>query len=398
MNKLIDWVMSLPKWGQIALSVVLVSVAIGGAAFYLYKDNKPAAQDSVISIRSDFPDAEEQKLSDDKLKALRESSNENINDYWNSLEIKAEEGGGLLAGSGNSNTTTKDEYLDPSVYTSIEIERIRLGLESRESIDAKHRQREERKQIKKRNAETRKRYEQEHSDSAYFARMDKAYDIVRNYSETPAETQVAVEEIPIEEPRRINIESRSLESVSLSDNSVICSLNSSSTSSRNISGSLSPAKATFLKSENLINGQRVTMRLMEDLVLSDGTMIPANTHIKGICHVSSRLNIKVNTINYGGKIYYVNLDIYDNDGTEGIYCPVIAQSQGKRAGKNLATSALSGIASTAASLFTRSPTVGRVFSRGVNEISSSIDGKGNVTVKVLSGYEFYVFEEIDNDK
>lgn len=398
MNKLIDWVMSLPKWGQIALAVALISVAIGGAAYYLYTDNKPAAQDSVTSIRSDFPDAEEQKLSDDKLKALRESSNDNINDYWNSLGAKNEEVGGLMASSGNSNAVKKDEYLDPSVYTSTEIERIRLGLESKESIDAKHRQREDRKEIKKKNAETRKRYEQEHSDSAYFARMDKAYDIVRNYTETPAEeVQTVAEKAPVqEEPRRINIESRSLESVSLSDNSVICSLNSSPESGHGISENLSPAKATFLKSENLANGQRVTMRLMEDLILSDGTMIPANTHVKGICQISSRLNIKVNTINYGGKIYYVNLDIYDNDGTEGIYCPVIAQSQGKRAGKNVTTSALSGIASTAASLFTRSPTVGRVVSRGVNEISSSIDGNGNVIVKVLSGYEFYVFEDIED--
>ena len=92
----------------------------------------------------------------------------------------------------------------------------------------------------------------------------------------------------------------------------------------------------------------------------------------------------------------MNLNIYDNDGTEGIYCPIIAEKRRGKAAKNIASTALSGAASTAATLFTRNAILGRVVSQGINEINGSIDGNGNVTVKVASGYEFYVFEEIED--
>ena len=410
MQKLFDWLMGLSKGGQIAVLSGVVILFVGGAAYYFLGDrlSQEESEGSDYDVSSDFPDAEVDEITDDKLSLLRKGNNEDVTSFWESLEAESTGNSGGLLGSGVQQSDSKymheGVYLDPAVYTSTEIERIKLGIETKEAIDARKFARTQREQVSK----TPKPLTQAQQDSVYFARMEMAYGLAAKYS-APAE-QPAVpqdeyfeEEAEVEEeeaPKTIEIEVKSLPSVSLSGDNIIRSLGGPSLDQ--VSDvtvpvvSPSPAKATFLRTENLVNGQRVTMRLMEDLKLSDGTVIPANTHIKGTCNMSSRLNIEVKAISYGGKIYYVNLNIYDNDGTEGIYCPIIAEKRRGKAAKNIASTALSGAASTAATLFTRNAILGRVVSQGINEINGSIDGNGNVTVKVASGYEFYVFEEIED--
>lgn len=93
-------------------------------------------------------------------------------------------------------------------------------------------------------------------------------------------------------------------------------------------------------------------------------------------------------------MYAVDLSIYDNDGTEGIYCPVIEQKKAKKAAGNVAAQIVSGIASDAASLFTRSRTLGSAATTGIQEISSMTLRDGSVAINVSAGYEFYVFENV----
>ena len=410
MQKLFDWLMGLSKGAQIAVLSGVVVLFVGGAVYFFLGDklSKEKSDVSDYDISSDFPDAEVDEITDDKLSLLRKGSNDDVTSFWESLEQESTGISGGLLGSGVQQSDSKfvheGVYLDPSVYTSTEIERIKLGIETKESIDARKAARTKREQA----PQASKQLTQAQQDSIYFARMEMAYGLAAKYS-APAEQQATVpqdenyeEDTTTEDeaPETIEIEFKSLPSVSLSDDNIIRSLGGPSLDqTADVTFPVvtpSPAKATFLRTENLVNGQRVTMRLMEDLKLSDGTVIPANTHIKGTCNMSSRLNIEVKAISYGGRIYYVNLNIYDNDGTEGIYCPIIAEKRRGKAAKNIASTALSGAASTAATLFTRSAVLGRVVSQGINEINGSIDGNGNVTVKVASGYEFYVFEELEN--
>ena len=128
------------------------------------------------------------------------------------------------------------------------------------------------------------------------------------------------------------------------------------------------------------------------------TLIPANTHVKGICNIGDRLKISVTTINYGGKIYYTNLDIYDNDGTEGIYCPVIVNSRRDKSGKRIGKTALQEAASIASSALSSNPYLGRIAGQGIREITQSIDMNGNISVSVTSGYEFFVFENMEKNE
>ena len=156
-----------------------------------------------------------------------------------------------------------------------------------------------------------------------------------------------------------------------------------------------PVKATLLKDSKINNGERLTIRIMDDLLLSNGTLIPANTHLMGIASVGSRLGISVTSIHYNGKIYHSDLVAYDNDGTEGIYCPVVSKSNKEKTSERAAQSAASSATSVFASLITRNPYVGRMASSAVQQASSAFNADGTKTVTMASGYEFYLMENIE---
>ena len=92
------------------------------------------------------------------------------------------------------------------------------------------------------------------------------------------------------------------------------------------------------------------------------------------------------------------MTVYDNDGTEGIYCPVIEQKQGRKAAGKVAKQAASGLASTAATIFTGSAIVGRAASSGINELSRITLSNGSIAVNIVAEYEFYIFENVKKKK
>ena len=146
-------------------------------------------------------------------------------------------------------------------------------------------------------------------------------------------------------------------------------------------GAKRPFKCMFVRDEKLKSGQRVTLRLLEDY--SDGGVrIPANTHLQAICKIGDRLELSVRSLDLGGRIVPLALDAYDTDGLQGIYCP---ETSSARASKQASQDAIQ--------------TAGTTFGGLVGDLASTVlrtgasiarSATGEVSVSVVSGYEFYL--------
>ena len=146
-------------------------------------------------------------------------------------------------------------------------------------------------------------------------------------------------------------------------------------------GSKRPFRCMFVRDQKLTSGQRVTLRLLEDYN-QDGVRIPANTHLAAICKIGDRLELQVRSLEMNGRIIPLALDAYDTDGLQGIYCP--ETSAGKNA-KKASDDAIS--------------TAGQTFGGLVGDIASTVirtgasiakSASGELSVSVVSGYEFYL--------
>ena len=141
-----------------------------------------------------------------------------------------------------------------------------------------------------------------------------------------------------------------------------------------------PFKCMFVRSGKLKSGERVSIRLLEDMVI-DGQLVPKNTHLMAVCSIGSRLDLNVASIDLGGKIINLDYDAYDNDGTKGIYCPGISDKSVSQA----AGTAVSGARSRLTSR------IGRAAQDVVNTGLSLITLSGGETaVQVPAGYQFYL--------
>lgn len=413
MDKIIDWITGLPKAIQMLLAAVvfgLLGCVVYFAAFGGGKEEVVQEQGQVLL---EVPDA---SLEDQEMSRVetyrREGMNSSVSasDFWNQLE--QEGSGGLLVdvqgGQGQAKAPSGggEEFLDPSVYSELEIYYIRNGVKTKAQVDAEHVERD-REEAERKAADAARSASRasENSDSAYFARMERAYQLAMKYS-TPPEAAAPAEEEKEEsadegnDARHIVIPEPSfIPDDAMSGDGIISSLEQEEQGLVYEDGEvrIRPVKATFLKSEKVVAGQRVIMRLKEPMRLSDGTVIPANTHVSGICRVGSRLEIAITTVNYAGRIHRTDMSVYDNDGTEGIYCPVIEQKKGRKAAGRMAGQAATGLASTAATLFTGNPYVGRIASDGIRELSRTTLDDGSVAISVVAGYDFYIFENIKNN-
>ena len=146
-------------------------------------------------------------------------------------------------------------------------------------------------------------------------------------------------------------------------------------------GAKRPFRSMFVRDQKLTSGQRVTLRLLEDYNL-DGVRIPANTHLPAICKIGDRLELQVRSLEMDGRIIPLALDAYDTDGLQGIYCPETSASKNSRKASDDAIS-----------------TAGQTFGGLVGDIASTVirtgasiakSATGEVSVSVVSGYEFYL--------
>ena len=99
-----------------------------------------------------------------------------------------------------------------------------------------------------------------------------------------------------------------------------------------------PFRCMFIRDEKLKDGQRVTLRLLENYQ-DKGIRIPANAHLNAICKIGERLELTVKSIELNGKIIPLNLCAYDTDGIKGIYCPETSGNKNAKKAENDALSA-----------------------------------------------------------
>lgn len=142
-----------------------------------------------------------------------------------------------------------------------------------------------------------------------------------------------------------------------------------------------PFRCMFVKDQKLVDGQRVTVRLMEDYV-ADGVFVPANTHLAAVCKVSDRLELSVRSVEMNGRIIPLQLVAYDIDGMAGIYCPETSSSRNSR---RASSDAISAANSTFGGLV--GDLANTVLRTGATIAKSA---SGELSVKVVSGYEFYL--------
>ena len=146
-------------------------------------------------------------------------------------------------------------------------------------------------------------------------------------------------------------------------------------------GAKKPFRCMFVRDQKLTSGQRVTLRLLEDYNM-DGVRIPANTHLAAICMIGDRLDLQVRSLEMNGRIIPLALDAYDTDGLQGIYCPETSASKSRKQASNDAIS-----------------TAGTTFGGLVGDLASTVirtgasiarSASGELSVSVVSGYEFYL--------
>lgn len=407
----IDKMSKLPKWAVLAIGGTLI-LGLGFGMYYLtYGSKKKKGSDEQQTIILDVPDAAEDNFETTALGAFQEEARSNRNrvaDYWESLGKEEDPLGGPQV------STSLTDDLDPNEYSELERYYINNGFMSKEEIDRRHAADRREREAEEAAAAAAERNKpkpltQQQQDSLYFNRLERAYAMAAKYSGA-GQSVPEPEPEPDPEPseRKIDLEAASsgpsaLPTESYSDDGIISSLDEPSDNGLVHYGGKTarkPVKATFLKNGKLVSGNRVILRLLQDMTLSDGTVIPANTHVTGTCSFSRRLKINITMLHYGGRMFPVDISAYDNDGTEGIYCPMAeeSESKGKKA-KEVAGEIISGAGSAIGTLVTGNPLVGGMATRGLSStlrsVTGSLNSDGSVSVNVSAGYEFFLFE---NDK
>ena len=142
-----------------------------------------------------------------------------------------------------------------------------------------------------------------------------------------------------------------------------------------------PFRCMFVRDQKIVDGQRVTVRLLEDYS-ADGVYVPANTHLAAVCKVSDRLELSVRSVEMNGRILPLQLVAYDTDGMAGIYCPETSASRNSR---RASSDAISAANSTFGGLV---GDLANIMLRTGATIAKSASGE--LSVKVVSGYEFYL--------
>lgn len=145
-----------------------------------------------------------------------------------------------------------------------------------------------------------------------------------------------------------------------------------------------PYRCMFVREEKVKSGQRVTLRVLEDMVI-DGVLIPANSHISATCSIKDRLLVSVTSYESNGRIHSVNMEGYDNDGALGIYCPNVNSSAAKTAKNDALSLGHSVIGGSVGSIATG------ILRTGVSIAKNA--GSGEPSVSIPAGYTFYIMKQ-----
>ncbi len=126
------------------------------------------------------------------------------------------------------------------------------------------------------------------------------------------------------------------------------------------------------------DGQQVKLRLLKEIT-ADGVTVPVNTILHAICQLSDdRLRLTVRSLQLGGQLIPLDLDVYDTDGSMGVNVPGLSrQSSGQ-----IQSSAIQGI---------QLPGVGGLVNNVSNQARMSASNSvRQTTIRLRSGYNLFL--------
>ena len=346
------WMFAALCVAVVGLMIYLILTQFGGSS-------KPVQEESVVAS---LPDGEVQQMTGSKSEAFRGSISTDA--YFDMLdaEVSADEDVSLVSDS----LKAKRPAAPAPAPSGSAVERVFGAPDSPAPSEAPRRSSSGGSSARPMSSQERLEYDRQ--------RAEMVRDVLSGGNSVNEETLVT-EDAP-ESPMSID-----LSAVGTSDG-IISSLDDEPSEGVSYSdGGLRPFRCMFVRDQKLTSGQRVTLRLLEDYN-QDGVRIPANTHLAAICKIGDRLELQVRSLEMNGRIIPLALDAYDTDGLQGIYCP--ETSAGKNA-KKASDDAIS--------------TAGQTFGGLVGDIASTVirtgasiakSASGELSVSVVSGYEFYL--------
>ena len=345
--------------GLLLIAMVILSLMDKG-------DGKSSETAATGNVYQDIPEATVPKMTESKTEAYVEekSRRPSIVEHWDNCmetsDAKEEEQKPSQESHSAGGATNEDLFGQNTTTTSGGSASRNYENPYRES----HQEREERH---------RKRQEEA---IELAERMQSGTTATDADQQTVDETDIisSVAEAPTAQVRRSSVIS-SLDDIQ--DATGISSLNSIDESV--IDNESRPFKCMFSKSMKVRSGDRVSVILLEDMMVG-GTYIPKNTHVMGICRINERLELDITSIEIGGRIIGLGYEAYDVDGSKGIYCPDVGSE-----GKTIRSRGTSLVNSTLNSR------MGRIAGDIVNTGVSILQGRdGEKTVSIPAGYTFFI--------
>ena len=144
--------------------------------------------------------------------------------------------------------------------------------------------------------------------------------------------------------------------------------------------------------QTITDGQTVKLRLLEPMRVS-GRIIPRNTTLVGAARLQGeRLGIAVTSLEHGGSIIPVELEVYDSDGQAGIFIPGSMEiDAAKEIGANMGNSLGSSINISTDAGAQLASDLGRGAIQGISQYISK--RMRTVKVHLKSGYRVLLYQE-----
>ena len=144
--------------------------------------------------------------------------------------------------------------------------------------------------------------------------------------------------------------------------------------------------------QTLTDGQTVKLRLLEPMRVS-GRVIPGNTLLVGAARLQGeRLGIGITSLEHGGSIIPVELEVYDSDGQAGIFIPGSMEiDAAKEIGANMGSSLGSSINISTDAGAQLASDLGRGAIQGISQYISK--RMRTVKVHLKSGYRVLLYQE-----
>ena len=144
--------------------------------------------------------------------------------------------------------------------------------------------------------------------------------------------------------------------------------------------------------QTVTDGQTVKLRLLEPMRVS-GRIIPRNTTLVGAARLQGeRLGVQITSLEHGGSIIPVELEVYDCDGQAGIFIPGSMEiDAAKEIGANMGSSLGSSINISTDAGAQLASDLGRGAIQGISQYISK--RMRTVKVHLKSGYKVLLYQE-----